>query len=229
NIILMELFSVVKSGFFDSLNPCNLSTAIIFAGYLTFLRKYQCNVKVMGGTFIVLSWGGIWIALCGYFMPILYSDLFFQFGRMFYCLVGVIFMLVGGFVFRSWVQSLQKKSLSGWNLYDTGDRRKIFFLIPQFFLVYGAIFLNAMATIWPMDRQVTLLSYDLWDREKIGIMTFVLLGIYAMMLILPLALARFWIPLSSENGWIAKNTAKARSIVSAVLIGVGFGLVYVFR
>lgn len=225
----MNLISVIAIGFLDSLNPCNLSTAIIFAGILSLLRKYQCNVGRSGTTFIVISWIFSIVALFGFFMPVLYSDLFFQFGRMFYCTIGVVFILLGCFVFNSWIQQLKSKSYTGWILHDTGVRRKVFFLIPQFFVVYGAIFLNAMSTIWPMDRNVTLLSYDLWDPEKLSTKTFLWLGVYALMMLVPLLLARFWIPLSSIDGWVAKNPTKAKSVVSAVLIGVGFSLVFVFR
>lgn len=224
----MDILSAFLFGLIDSFNPCNLSTAILLASFLAWLRKRQESVLRVGWGVVITCFFSSLLFLLGFLMSVLYSDWFFQFGRFFYSAIGAVFMVFGGFHFADWVRMVLSKSLPRWSLTDDGQKKRAIWPLLKPLIIIPAIVLSALSTVWPMNRYVSLFALDLGNPSEMT-RTVGVLSLYSLMMMTPLALAIFWLPLSAPGGWIERNPTMAKMIASSVLIGLGFGLIYVFH
>lgn len=226
---MMPLANILVYGFRDAINPCNLSTMVLFAALLGLLRRRQLPYIRLGWIFVVVSYMASLIFLAGGLMNILYSILFFQVVRIIYVIVGIVFVVVGIIHLIDWIRirrgGLSKILLA---LSDDGKGKSFPKIAGVFIVIAIAVYLNAIATIWPSNSYISFYLNFInipGERKEAIIMLF----IYSLMMIAPLAVAMLWIFWSSPCGWGTKSPAKAKMVLSSVLLGLGGCLVYIFH
>lgn len=224
----MPLVNVIVYGFADALNPCNLSTLVIFTAILGWLRRGKVSPVLNGWAFVVLSFIASLIYATGGLMNILYSFPFFMAMRVLYVVLGVIFVWAGVLHFMDWVK-LYKGSIAEFALPLLEDRqgKPCSGILAKLVVITAAFVLNAFSTVWPANKYITFYSNYLHMPGEFKA-TIIMLIVYCMMLAVPMALAPVWMSWTSQNGWVYRNMSKAKISISAFLIGLGVSLIYVF-
>jgi hypothetical protein len=162
-------------------------------------------------------------------MNILYSLLFFKIAKMIYVIIGIVFMILGVIHLADWIRirsgSPSKVLLA---LSDDGKGKPFSRILGGIVVIILAVGLNAIATLWPSNANISLQSnYVNVPGERAP--TLIMLSIYNLMLVVPLILAMILIFRRSSANWMSKAPSKAKSILSSFLLGLGFGLVYIFH
>ena len=225
----MPFVNILVYGLGDALNPCNLATMVMFAALLGWLRdRYLFGVS-LGCIFIGVSYAASLIYLAGGLMNILYSILFFDVMRVFYCVIGVVFLLIGFLHLVDWAR-IQKGDLTRILLPFSSDGKgqQLSKVLGTTSVVVLAIILNATATIWPANKSIMFYANYLFV-PGVFLSTLFMLATYSLMLTLPLTAALFWIRWTSPSGWVFKNLSKTKIILSSFLLGLGGSLVYIFH
>ena len=225
----MPLANILVYGLGDALNPCNLATMVMFAALLGWFRHRHLSTVQLGRSFIGISYFASLVYMAGGLMNILYSITFFKVVRVLYCVIGVVFFVVGIIHLVDWMRikkgDLARISLA---LFDDGKGRPFSKNFGAFYAIALAIVLNATATIWPTNKFIMFYSNYLFMPGAFK-STLGMLAIYCLMLTAPLVVALFWIPWTSPVGWVYKNPSKAKVILSSFLLGLGGSLVYIFH
>jgi hypothetical protein len=226
---MVPLTNILVYGLGDALNPCNLSTMVMFTAMLGWLRRRHLPYLSLGWTFIILSYIASLIFSTGGLMNILYSILFFKVGRIIYFAIGIVFIIIGVIYLIDWVR-MKRGSLSKASrvLSDDGKGKLFSNVLGKIGVVSSAVLLNALATIWPSNAIISFYAnyFDVPGEKKA---TIIMLCIYNLMLIVPFVAAMLWIPWNSSSGWMTKAPAKAKMVLSSFLLGLGIGLVYNFH
>jgi len=225
----MPLANILVYGLSDAFNPCNLSTMVMFVALLDWLRRRHLPYVSLGWIFIVISYVAAIIFSAGGLMNILYSIVFFKIVRIIYVVIGIVFIIIGIIHLADWIRikrgGLSKVLLP---LSEGGKGMPFSRILGRIGVIALAVCLNAVSTIWPSNAFISFYSNYISVPGEIK-STLIMLCIYNLMLTVPLILAMYWIPWSSSSGWVAKAPAKAKIVLSAFLLGLGFGLVYIFH
>ncbi len=224
----MPLVNVIVYGFADALNPCNLATLVIFTALLGWLRRGKVSPVFNGWAFVVLSFIASLIYAAGGLMNILYSFPFFMAMRVFYIVVGVVFVWAGVVHLMDWVK-LYKGNAAVFTLpfLEDGQGKPFSGILARFIVIAAAFVLNAFSTVWPANKYITFYANYLHMPGEFK-KTLIMLIVYSVMLAVPMAIAPLWMSWTSQKGWVCRNMSKAKITVSAVLIGLGVSLIYVF-
>lgn len=161
-------------------------------------------------------------------MNILYSIPFFKSVRYVYAVLGVVFIIYGIVHFADWLRIRKANFRMTLPVTDDGKGKPFSRILasPLFFM--AAVVLSAIATIWPPNKFISFYSnYVNVPGETKS--TLIMLGVYNLVLVVPVGLAMLWIPWASPNGWAAMNLSKTKVILSSFLLGLGICLVYIFR
>ena len=224
----MPLLNIIVYGIFDSLNPCNLSMVVFFAAFLGWLRRRKLPHRQLGWVFIIAFYLSLFAYSLGIGMGVLYSIKFFYYGRVFYTLVGIIFLILSIVHFIDWVFLLKRVNKMMLPLTDQGSLKPIFTPVVVFMAIVSAVILSALSTIWPSNESISFYSNFLAVPGQSAWAMFMLF-VYDLMIIVPLVLTMYWIFFTSPSGWGAKNLSKVKIILSSYMLGLGFCLVYIFH
>jgi hypothetical protein len=176
-----------------------------------------------------MSYIAVLLYLSGIGMDVLYSVPFFKTVRVFYFFVGVVFAVVGMIHFLDWIKLQNGRSDSLWlPLLDDGNGKASSPLLGRILVFSFAFVFNATATIWPNNKFINFYANYLYVPGRF-METVWLLAVYSLMLIVPFVLAMYWVRLTSPEGLVAGNMSKAKIVVSAVVLGLGVSLIYVFH
>lgn len=224
----MPLDNVIVYGLGDALNPCNLSTLVMFTAYLGWLRHRKISTAFAGWAFVVFSFIASLIYATGGLMNILYSISFFAAMRVFYVLIGVVFVVVGAVHFLDWVKIYKGGEVKfGLPLTDDGQGVPFSKFLTSLSVIVLAIVLNAFATVWPSNKFITVYANYLHVPGEFK-KTLIMLVIYCVMLTLPMLISLLWMSWTLPDGWVSRNLSKAKIMLSAFVMGLGISLVYIF-
>lgn len=224
----MPLDQVIIYGLGDALNPCNLSTLVIFTAYLGWLRYRKSSTAFAGWAFVVLSFIASLIYATGGLMNILYSIPFFTAMRVFYVFVGVVFVVVAAVHLLDWVKIYKGGAVKFvLPLIDDGQGRPFSRFLSRSAVIVLAFVLNAFATVWPSNKFIMVYSNYLHVPGEFK-KTMIMLVVYCVMLTLPLMISLLWMSWTLPDGWVSRNISKAKIMLSAFVMGLGISLVYIF-
>lgn len=227
----MPLLNVMIYGLGDAINPCNLSTVILFAALLGWLRQKGMPYAVLAWVFVVLAYVASLVYALGGLMSILYSVTFFQTMRIVYCGLGLVFCIIGLIHMIDWIK-IRKGSSSALFLPFVANEvpaaKPLLQLAGRIMLTSSAVLLSGASTVWPMNKYVGFYTNYLGVPGEV-VSTIVMLAVYCLMMIAPLIVVPFWMSWVSPSGWVTKYPSRAKAIISALILGVGINLVYVFH
>lgn len=224
----MPLISVFAYGFLDAFNPCNLSTLVFITVILSWLRRGKVPAASPGWVFMVMSFIASLVYSIGVLFNVLCSFPFYLTMRVFYLVVGVVFVWAGIVHLMDWAK-LYKENTAAivLPLLDDGKGKPFSPFLARIILILAAFVFNAFSTVWPSNKYITFYANYLYMPGEFK-KTLIMLIVYCAMLSLPMALAPLWISLTSNNGWVSRNMSKAKITISALIMGLGISLIYVF-
>ena len=161
-------------------------------------------------------------------MNILYPREFLTFGRLFYTILGAIFVVKGFFCFKDWIRINQKIVSVEKSISEAGQSKPIFKLFGFQLIFFWAVFLSGMSTIWPPNRYISFYAnYLNVPGERVSVAS--MLFLYSFMLVATMGLAFLFYSWTEPGGWLSKMPSKVKIVSSAYLLGLGFCLIYIFH
>jgi hypothetical protein len=227
----MPLVNVVIYGLGDAINPCNLSTVILFAALLGWLRRKGISDSSLPLVFIGVAYAAALVYALGGMMGILYSVTFFNTMRVVYFVLGIVLCIAGLLHFIDWIK-LRKGNAAAlflpFSAKDVPPAKPAAQVVARCFLVFFAAVLSACSTIWPMNKYISFYTNYLAVPGEVA-STVIMLAVYCLTLTVPLVIGLLWMPWTSPSGWVAINPSRAKAVVSAFVLATGINLVYVFH
>ena len=141
---MLPLVEILAYGLKDALNPCNLSTMVMFVALLDWLRRRQLPYVSWGWLFIIFSYTASLFFSTGGLMSILYSILFFKTVRIIYAVIGVTFIIVGVIHLMDWIRIKRGYvSKTPAAISDDGKEKFLFKIFVKIGVIALAVYLAA--------------------------------------------------------------------------------------
>lgn len=228
---MLPLANIIVYGLSDALNPCNLSTMIIAVIFLGWLRQKGIAHVSLAWVFVGVSYVAVLAYALGGFMSVLYSVSFFNSMRVLYFVIGVLFCIAGLIHFFDWIKVRQGKAsevLLPLSKGYSAEAKPLAQLLGRSSVITLAAVLNAASTVWPMNKYIGFYANFLGMPGEV-MSAFLMLAIYCLMLVLPLAVVPLWMSWTSPSGWVSMKPSQGKIVLSAFILGVGINLIYVFH
>ena len=241
---LTAILYILYLGIKNSVNPCALTTILVFQ---LFIRQFGYNRSIVlrSGAIFITTVLAIYVLLTFGFLDQFLGQMAVQ-NSIFitYWVLSIMFIVVGGIHFVDWIRFQKSNNLNSFiirvpdfltqkdtNTAVVGEHKNLSDKIFLGSTVILAIVLALLASLWPQDSYIYISSYYLASRGKqiLGLLSFVFYGLGYVAPLLVIWSTIFYITRSQKRiEHLLKSVSLIKIILSALFISVGAGLIYFF-
>ena len=231
----------VGAGLIDSINPCAMLVLVFFVWLVFYLCRRSQDILVVGILFIVSIFITFSFLEFGTFEKFRSLELYYLLSKVLYLFIGIVMIFSGIFKVRDWWISLRggdfKKTflktpalLSAKN-HEGLSKRNSWVKLGMISLLSGFVF-AFLASVCRGQPYLTMLAYISGaQHQKVPALLYVV--IYNFLTVVPLLSVFLLIFLGVQSGGLArfweKHFSKVKIVQAGVLLGLGFGLLFMFR
>lgn len=233
----------VVGGLTDSINPCALTTIVLFVISLSFFANHRKGMVVFGGCFILGVLGTIFLLTMGLADPVRSSPVFFLACRIIYLVIALIALGLGIVNLRDWWIIKRRKSTG----FSEGKFSTIFQRLDQSALKISADWKNALwfsfvciaagiltafvMSIYPEQTYISRAVYTLNIQQQ-SMNAIMSLFLYSLCFVFPLVFSLIFVSLSSQSKFflmiVQRHQPAVKMVCSAVFFAIGLGLMVAF-
>lgn len=232
----MQSFNIlpfIKSGFWAGLTPCAFLNIVFFAFVFLYLPLTRKKKDLAGVVFILSIFGTYYFLELGVFEAFRQSEIFEILVRGFYLLSGVVLVILGSMSLYDWYflkryRSDEKILLKFPGTVNSPEKNNLAHLARL--LIFPGISGFLMALLSSHCRGYLTLSsiLSLVIDGQMKVKTVVYNSLYNIMSVLPLILVFCLLKSGMFQKIASSNIARAKIMSSGVLLGLGFGLLFMF-
>lgn len=236
-------FSAVSLGLADSLTACSLVIFLGFIIFLVFTAGSPHELAIGGIYFISVVLFTKFFQVLGAFDHVREASTSIYFIRLVYFVIAGCFLVVGLWQFRDWAVIRKNKTAEdvfkpaflseqyGVSVESKGFATILENLYLLFWASLVAFFLTSLTIVWPQNDFLFLPYFSIFTEYKIkGFLTALLYGIFYVFF-----LTAFWMFLMAvlnnpaRRKKVIESLAFIKIVMSAVFIGLGAGIFYLFQ
>lgn len=226
-----SLYIVTMSGLTDGLNPCALTVLVLYALYLSSFSNKGAHRRKIAILFIINYSLFFYFFLMGGLQWILLDKEILNLTGLIFQVIGVVFIVLGVLKFWQWYcerfRNTKFQMLDRWLGLDQPEKRdsRSYF----FFTLILGLLCGFMASYWPPYSYILLITNTLLFPGQMKT-SFLLLGLYTLMYMLPVIVVTVLYLVTKENkkifGLFQIEQSMKHIIEASCLLGVGAGIIY---